>query len=262
MNRVISVDITDEYCKVSNKVAGASGAHNAVDIEFTFNESWENTSKKVYFFNSRGLNPVVILLLPENINENGKYQISIPSEPLEFPGRMRMTVKGVVLDSESNVERIMISASFDFDVLEAMIPLLETEPEGITSTQAEQFQAQLDAILEDLVNASIVSDSVDICVEKAEQAKVSETNAKNSEINAKYWSEKAQETAGGDFLTPVDLKNHNTSDTAHSALFDRVVTKVNGQSGNMVEFGTNGDLSDSGIAFGIIDGILTITYDE
>lgn len=256
------MDITDEYCKVSNKVAGASGSHNAVDIEFTFNESWDDTSKKVYFFNSKGLNPVVKLLLPEDIGDNGNYRIGIPSEPLEYSGKMRMTVKGVILDIESNVERIMMSASYDFDVLEAMIPSTDTEPEDLTGTQAEQFQAQLDEIKEDLVNVSIVSDSVDICVEKAELATTSEANAKTSETNAKYWADKAQQIAGGDFVTTLDLQTHNASETAHSALFNGVVAKVNGQSGNMVKFGENGAILDSGIAFSVVNGILTVTYEE
>lgn len=262
MNRIITVDIVDEYCKVSNNIVGASGSLNAVDLEFTFNSSWDDTSKKVYFFNSRGLNPVVKLLLPEDMNDNGHYQVSIPSEPLEYPGKMRMTVKGVILDSENKVNKAMLSASYDFDVLMAMTPSSDTEPEDISSTQAEQFQAQLDEIKEDLFNASIVSDSVDICIEKAAEAKESEINAKESEDSAKYWADKAEQIAQGDYLTPIDLEVHNTSDVAHINLFNNVVHKIDGSVGNLVALGQNGELSDSGLLFSVVDGVLNVTYEE
>ena len=262
MNRIINVDISDEYCKVSNKVAGASGSHNSVDLEFTFNEAWEGTSKKVYFFNALGLNPVTKLLMPEDVAENGNYRIGIPSEPLEFAGKMRMTVKGVVLDEDNKTEKVMVSTSYDFDVLEGKLPDTDTEPTDVTPTQAEQLLSEIDEIKEDLVNVKIVSDSVDICTEKANIATASAENAKTSETNAKYWADKAKETAGGDFVTPTDLATHNTAETAHTNLFSKKVDKIAGTTGNMVSFGANGAMADSGIAFSVVNGILNVTYEE
>jgi len=146
MNRKIVVSVRGEYAEASGHIAGASGSHNAVDLEFIFDSAWDGTTKKVYFFDARGENPVCRILLVTDVNEAGNHQISIPSEPLVYPGEMVMTVMGVILDGES-AERVIVSASVHFTVLEAYLPSADTEPADVTPTQAEQIQGQIDTIL-------------------------------------------------------------------------------------------------------------------
>jgi len=171
MNRVITVQVQDEYIKKSSSIAGAAGSHNAVTLEISFNSLWEGTTKKVYFFDAYGQNPVCIILTLDKLKEGATdvYLVPIPSEPLAYEGDMTMTIKGVELDGE-NVERIVMSASTTFKVLPAEVPDAEHEPADLTPSQAEQIQAQIDAMKIDILTAEKAVLEADGFAEQAGQS--------------------------------------------------------------------------------------------
>ena len=53
-NRIITATVAGENIKLSSKKAGTKGSLKAVSIAFTFDNAWEGTTKKVYFFNIYG----------------------------------------------------------------------------------------------------------------------------------------------------------------------------------------------------------------
>ena len=53
MNRVITINANDELIKKSSNIAGAAGAYKAVTLEMSFSSAWDDTAKKVYFFDAK-----------------------------------------------------------------------------------------------------------------------------------------------------------------------------------------------------------------
>ena len=107
-----------------------------------------------------GENPVVITITNDMLKTDTTdvWQVSIPSEPLAYPGKMTMTIKGTELDENEDVERVMMSASTTFDVLQADVPDSDEAPAEPTPSQADQLIA---AINNALAVAQSVRDDAD-----------------------------------------------------------------------------------------------------
>ena len=156
--RTIVLDVTNEYILGGGRVVGAAGSHNAVALELRFNAAWAGTTKKLYFFDADGENGVCVLLTTGMLlpGETDCYLAPIPWEPLAKAGEMTLTIRGVVAAPETGVaEEIMMSASTRFVVLEAKTA--ERAPEEPTPTQAEQLQAEIDAIKTEIVDARLAA---------------------------------------------------------------------------------------------------------
>lgn len=151
-NRIISATVTGESIKLSNKIAGAAGSHNAVSLSITFDGAWDDTLKKLYFFDAFGENAIYILLISEMIDD-GAYVVPIPSEPLAHVGEMTLTIRGVEMDGDT-AERIMMSASTTMKVLNAEIPASDVAPIEPTPTQAEQLLNSVNSVTGMTVSAS------------------------------------------------------------------------------------------------------------
>jgi hypothetical protein len=153
-NRIITIQVAGEHIKKSSSVIGASGSHNAVTLEVSFDSTWDGTTKKLYFFDATGGNAVYRLLTLDLLKEGetAVWQVPVPSEPLASAGEATLTIRGVE-PNETDPEvadRIMMAASTTFTVLEAQLPSEDTAPAEPTPTQAEQIQAQIDALIADL----------------------------------------------------------------------------------------------------------------
>lgn len=175
-NRIVTASVSGETIKLSNKLAGASGSHNAVSLAFTFDSAWDDTTKKVYFFDAYGKNPVYRLLTTDLLVD-GAYIVPIPSEPLAHSGDMTIVVRGVEMDDDI-IERIIMSANTTMKVAEATTPYNDVAPIEPTPTQAEQLLAAINSITGMTATATELS--------SGEPASVTKTTNLDGTINLEF----------------------------------------------------------------------------
>ena len=234
MRKIIKLNIVDEFIEGGGVSIGAVGSHDETEIECHFSELWENTTKTVCWTNSMG-EPVTITVTPlMDVDGNGNtYRVPVPAEAKKYSGEAGLTIKGCLIDDETAKEIIaVVTGTAYFLVPEAIWG--EGETEDVTPSQAEQLQAEIDEIKETIGDAqksaaaaaeshqraSVCADIAANCMNNAaasadnalkseayvvQQARNSESWAvggtgtrENEDINnAKYWSEQAQNAAGG-----------------------------------------------------------------
>lgn len=144
-NRIITLDVSGEIITASSHIAGAAGSHNAVSFAISFDGAWDGLStKKLYFADANGENPVFILLDATMLNSDGAYIVPIPSEPLAVAGEMTLNIRGVYIASGcTSAERIMMAAHSRFTVLPAEAPSNDMPPTEPSITQVEQIMANV-----------------------------------------------------------------------------------------------------------------------
>ena len=183
--RIIKLSVKNEYILGEGVVIGAAGSHDEVLLELDFRASpvWHGTTKKAVFYDALGTNPTTILLTTDKLvfGETEVYRISVPAEAKGQAGKCFLTIEGVVTNGETESVRVVTEAA-QFDVLQSRRYEQTSDPKPVTPTQAEQLQAEIDAIKSDVVEAA---ESAAAAFKSEANAKVSESAAKSSEIEAK-----------------------------------------------------------------------------
>lgn len=152
MDRIINIKINGNYLTKDNKKAGVTGEANVTKLRITFDEGWDNFAKTVTFWDALGENPVKRILttdLLENAAANTRiYLCPIPGEPLVYPGDMTFAVDGYVdgKRQRSCTDELFVEYAEQADNA--------GEPADPTPTQAEQLQAQIEAVKDDVKKAA------------------------------------------------------------------------------------------------------------
>lgn len=192
MDRTIKIDVRGSYIRKDNKVGGVQGEGNSTIMNITFDEAWNGLSKKVTFWNAKGLNPVERTLTADlltDITESiSDYSVSIPPEPLEFAGEFTYVIDGYMDGKRKR------SVSDKLEVKYAPVADDAGEPSDPTPTQAEQLQKQIDGLLGGIQEERIAAeDAKDTALEAAENALLSEIAAEEHAKAAKASEEAAKE---------------------------------------------------------------------
>ena len=148
--RIISVKINGHYLTKDNKSAGVQGEANVTSLRIEFDESWDSFAKRVTWWDAKGGNPVKVILEPHMLEnaENGRIYIApIPGEPLMEAGHCTFVIDGY---ADGKRQR---SISDELFVKEAPIDDDAGEASDPTPTQAEQLQAEIEAIKGDIQSA-------------------------------------------------------------------------------------------------------------
>ena len=155
MRRIIECQVTDEYVRGSGMVVGAAGSHNDVALRLAFNPMWAGTARSIVWKDALGGNPIVTILGTDLLvpGETEVYIVPIPAEPKAYAGDMSMTIKGAAVDGEKETSATLTARAF-FTVMESDWDEDAEETQDITPTQAEQFQAQLEAIKGNISSAA------------------------------------------------------------------------------------------------------------
>lgn len=199
IERRITLEISGENIKCSKRRAGVQGEGNATTLAVSFDDSWDSMSKKITWWDANGENPVERILTADLIEDwNAQpmtYLTSIPPEPLLYPGKCVLVIDGYKEGVRAR------SVSLPLEVIEAPIADTAGEPSDPTPSQAEQLQAQIDNILDDMRDIA----------NEAESYAVGGTGTREGEDtdNAKYYSQKAKEHS--------DSANTSSSQAASSA---------------------------------------------
>ena len=98
LDRKILVEINGSYVRKDSKIAGVQGEGNATYMNMIFDDSWSGFAKTVTFYNSKGENPIEIVLtadlLTDIVTSLLDYTVPIPPEPLAIGGEIEMVIDG------------------------------------------------------------------------------------------------------------------------------------------------------------------------
>lgn len=148
MNRIIELKVSGNHLIKDDRYAGTSGEANVTDLRIEFDESWDNYAKTVVFWNAKGENPVERILTVDLLEDPDKstriYLCPIPGEPLEFDGTFDFVIKGYI---DNKVKK---SVGGRLSVLRSPDTNNANAPVDPTPSQAEQLQAQIDYIKENM----------------------------------------------------------------------------------------------------------------
>lgn len=138
--RYINIAVNGLFTEKSSKNAGVQGEGNSSALVITFDDSWEDYSKRIIWRDAHGENPVSILFAESYLQSNGSYIIPIPSEPLALPGWCGFTIEGYAAATPTQIAMTVTEA---MQVLPAENYYAPAEP---TPSQAMQLQEQIDNI--------------------------------------------------------------------------------------------------------------------
>lgn len=251
MDRIINVKIGGNYISKDNKNAGVRGEGNVTNLRITFDEGWKYYAKTVTFWDALGNNPVKRILttdLIENAVESTEvYLVPIPAEPMAVAGTLTFVIDGY---SDGKRQR---SLSDVLVVKDAPMEDNAEEPIDPIPTPEEQFQEELDSMI-DTIQEAIVSRAAaemaqasaesarDVATANANDAKAYAERAENlsvaaqgSAIEAEDYANKASEAVG---KTSYIGSNGNwfAWDSRLNSFYD---TLVRAQSGSVVYLGNN-----------------------
>lgn len=194
MDRIINVKVGGNYISKDNKNAGVKGEGNVTSLRITFDEGWRYYAKTVTFFDALGGNPVkrmeTVDLIEDITTDALTYITPIPPEPLAIAGEMTFVIDGY-LDGKrqrSIADKLVVKDA----------PIADTagEPTDPTPTEPEQWQAQVDKIIDDIQQAAIARDEAAQFAEDAsgaaDWADSLARNAQVHELNAYGYARNAQ----------------------------------------------------------------------
>lgn len=206
--RIIPCQVCDEYIKGAGVVVGAAGSHHDVLLELAFSPLWEGLAKTITWFDALGEHPTITVLSPNLLapGELEVYRVPIPAEAKAVAGEMELTIKGVAV-ADGVESRATVAATARFRVLPGKWSPDAEESQQITPSQAEQIQAQIEAIkshfvaaAEDAASAAASAASASADREAAQEAKetavTSARQAVESEQAARISERTATEAAG------------------------------------------------------------------
>ncbi len=150
--RLIPITVTNEFIKGAGVIAGAAGSAWDTALKITFEGDWLDYSKQIHWLDSRGGGDTLTVLTPTMIDSDGDYVVPIPPSPKAYEGDLRMSLKGYTLDGDNNIDTIAKSITTYFRILPS-VELSEDYIEGevINPTVAEQLQAAIDEVKDDII---------------------------------------------------------------------------------------------------------------
>lgn len=165
MDRVIHVIVNGSFVQKDSKNAGTQGEGNATNLHIEMSMDWKEYSKRIIWRDSKGENPVSVLLY-HSVEDSleGKdpliFDTLIPAEPLALAGWCSFTIEGF---RDSDPTSVSITATDYLMVKDNDAYYKPSEP---TPTQAQQLQVQIDGVIPQVTK--IVGDAVD-ALEQAEK---------------------------------------------------------------------------------------------
>lgn len=183
--RIIPLQIADEYIMGAGGSVGAVGSHDDVLLEMDFRSSaqWAGTTRRAVFADALGV-PVTPIILTTNLLEEGQsdvYLVPVPAEAKTAAGECFLTVEGYIGEGESEIVRI-VTEEVTFRVLPSR---LYTGESAITPDAAEQLQAEIDEIKEEIAE---IPANVEAAAGSATAAEQSANAAAGSSRDAEAWA--------------------------------------------------------------------------
>ena len=260
--RIVKLQIANEFIVGSGVSIGAVGSHDDVLLEMDFRSSaqWAGTTRRAIFSNALGENRTPIILTTNLLAEGQAdvYLVPVPAEAKDVAGDCFLTVEGFISEGEREILRI-VTEEATFRVLPSK--LYHNENPSLTPTELEQLQAEIDDVKEDIVKAAQASVALDKTLEaqaKAEEAAEAAHDAQEAVENLSVTGENVP----ADSDTPVVEKqvNEDGSVTLHFNTRQGVSGVYVGE-GDMPE-GYDVQVNPEGEALSIEDIVKEILQDD
>lgn len=215
--RIVKLQIANEFIVGSGVSIGAVGSHDDVLLEMDFRSSapWAGTTRRAIFSNALGENRTPIILTTNLLAEGQAdvYLVPVPAEAKDVAGDCFLTVEGFISEGEREILRI-VTEEATFRVLPSK--LYHNENPSLTPTELEQLQAEIDDVKKDIVKAAQASVALDKTLEaqaKAEEAAEAAHDAQEAVENLSVTGENVP----ADSDTPIIEKqvNEDGSVTLH-----------------------------------------------
>ena len=220
MDRIINVKVAGSHLTKDSKNAGTRGEANVTYLRITFDGGWnDDFDKKVIFLDARGLNPVVIDLLPTLAEDDTTYLVPIPEEPLLIAGELTFVIEG------RKVGKIQKSLADTLEVKDSPDTSNAGQPVAPTPDELTQVRQGIDEIKADIIEVRGAKAILEETAERAEEA----------EDNAKGYSDLAMSAVG---KTSYIGENGNWYAWS-TELGDFYDTGTRAQAGSMVYVGDN-----------------------
>lgn len=151
--RNIYIIVAQDSIRKDSTVLGVQGTSGADQLHISFDDGWSGFGKTVLFYNADGAGVAQRILTADLLEDNSgrlKYLVPVAPEALALDGWVDICVEGyrdgVLAKSVTAQFKVLPSgASFTTDG-------------AVTPTQAQQLQAQMDAMLPDVLTATNAAD--------------------------------------------------------------------------------------------------------
>lgn len=212
MDRLIEIKVNGNHLTKDNRYAGTQGEANVTFLRIEFDSGWDGFAKKVIFWNARGKNPVERTLTTDLLEAGSVniYLCPIPGEPMEFDGDFDFVIKGYLDGKVQKSVGDTLTVKYSPDTDSA------TQPIDPTPTQAEQLQAQIEEIKEDIVLAAQAADAKEAAEASAASAAQSAQSAEQSATSASQSAATATAKAA-EATSVANTASSNASAAANSA---------------------------------------------
>lgn len=164
--RIIEIIVNDEYVLGSGVVIGAAGSDNSVILRAKFNDTWLGLNVYATFRDSKGENPVAVLLCPTMVQDSDgetvTYDIEVPSGATAIDGKLCVVFSGFVVtgtmtyNAEENKydqlvyrDAVINTTNAYFRVLPSDFSALDVEDQAEV-TALEQVLAEINAFRDEL----------------------------------------------------------------------------------------------------------------
>lgn len=230
--KIVTLQIKDEFISGANVTIGAAGSHDDVLMEMDFRSSplWKGLAKRAIFSNALG-EPCPPIILTTNLLEEGQsdvYLVPVAAEAKNVAGEVFLTVEGFIGEGETEKIRV-VTEEATFRVLPSK--LYHNENPSLTPTEAEQLQAEVDQIKQDIVDAAKAATALEETKEaqaKAEAARdLSLQYANDSEQFAEDAAERVNDAAAEVQKAAAEVVKAKAEVNNAKAEADRAKTEVN-----------------------------------
>lgn len=245
--RIVKLQIANEYIVGGGVSIGAVGSHDDVLLEMDFRSSalWAGTTRRAIFSNALGENRTPIILTTDLLAEGHSevYLVPVPAEAKDVAGECFLTVEGYIGEGESEILRV-VTEETTFRVLPSK--LYHNENPSLTPSEAEQLQAEIDAIKEtvaEVANArQETSDNAAASANSAQDAEawaVGQRRGKDVaesdptyQNNSKWWSKVAEAAKAAAAAAAQSAQNTLASlvETANAKIAAAAAEVVNAKS--------------------------------
>lgn len=170
MDRMIRVKVDGHHLTKDNRRAGIQHEANAAVLRIEFDPGWDGFAKKITFWNADGKHPVERVLtadlLEDRMGDTRIYRCPIPGEAMEEAGELTFIIDGYVGGKRQR------SISDTLKVEAAPFIDKAGEPSDPTPSQAEQLQAQVEALLGDIRAEAVRAEEARMVAERARDAAI------------------------------------------------------------------------------------------
>lgn len=221
--RTVSLTVQTEYVAGAGVVAGAEGTSSTtVRVEFI---DWSGLSKYATTRNAKGENPTVTVLTTDKLvpETEDTYEFEIPSNAMDEEGLMSITFTGYEVENGNETSTVTNTATAKLRVLPS--DYMPADDGSVTPTIAQQLQAEIDEIKDDIIIATHAQEYAEAAAASASSASGSATDADASATEAESYAHGGTESRSGEDTDNAKYYSEEASESAQDSASSAVLAE-------------------------------------